>query len=256
MARIGLQVAEALEHAHRQGVLHRDVKPSNLLLDNGGTVWVTDFGLAKVEDQPNLTHTGDILGTLRYMPPEAFDGRADRRGDVYSLGLTLYELLAMRPAFEEKERNQLIKRVTTEEPPRLDKLNREIPRDLVTDRPQGDRPRAGAALPDGRRAGRRPAALPRRRADPGPAGEPDGAAGALVPPEPRRGRPGGGAGGWSSWSASPASPGSGGRPNRQTDLARTAQTEEAKQRMIAAGTRRTARRRRRTGPAACSTPRR
>src|SRR5205823_572702 len=86
----------------------------------------------KVEDQPNLTHTGAILGTLRYMPPEAFDGRADRRGDVYSLGLTLYELLAMRPAFQEKERHQLIKRVTTEEPPRLDKLNREIPRDLVT----------------------------------------------------------------------------------------------------------------------------
>ena len=132
VARIGVQVAEALEHAHKQGVLHRDVKPSNLLLDNGGTVWVTDFGLAKVEDQPNLTHTGDILGTLRYMPPEAFDGRADQRGDVYSLGLTLYELLAMRPAFDEKERNQLIKRVTTEEPPRLDKLNREIPRDLVT----------------------------------------------------------------------------------------------------------------------------
>jgi hypothetical protein len=132
VAHIGVQVAEALEYAHKQGILHRDVKPSNLLLDNGGTVWVTDFGLAKVEDQPNLTHTGDIIGTLRYMPPEAFDGRADRRSDVYSLGLTLYELLAMRPAFEEKERHQLIKRVTTEEPPRLDKLNRAIPRDLVT----------------------------------------------------------------------------------------------------------------------------
>ena len=132
VARIGVQVAEALDHAHKHGVLHRDVKPSNLLLDTGGTVWVTDFGLAKVEDQPNLTHTGDILGTLRYMPPEAFDGRADQRGDVYSLGLTLYELLAMRPAFEEKDRNQLIKRVTTEAPPRLGRLNREIPRDLVT----------------------------------------------------------------------------------------------------------------------------
>ena len=132
VARIGVQVAEALDHAHNQGILHRDVKPSNLLLDNSGTVWVTDFGLAKVEDQPNLTRTGDILGTLRYMPPEAFDGRTDRRGDVYSLGVTLYELLALRPAFEENDRNQLIKRVTTEEPTRLDKLNREIPRDLVT----------------------------------------------------------------------------------------------------------------------------
>jgi eukaryotic-like serine/threonine-protein kinase len=132
VARIGVQVAEALDHAHKHGVLHRDVKPSNLLLDNSGTVWVTDFGLAKVEDQQNLTETGDILGTLRYMPPEAFDGRADQRGDIYSLGLTLYELLAMRPAFDDKERNQLIRRVTTEEPPRLDKLNRDIPRDLVT----------------------------------------------------------------------------------------------------------------------------
>jgi WD40 repeat protein len=132
VARIGVQVAEALEHAHQQGVLHRDVKPSNLLLDTRGSVWVTDFGLAKLEELPNLTITGDILGTLRYMPPEAFDGRADQRGDVYSLGLTLYELLALRPAFEEKERNRLIKQVTTTEPPRLNRLNRKIPRELVT----------------------------------------------------------------------------------------------------------------------------
>ena len=116
----------------RQGILHRDIKPSNLLLDTAGTVWVTDFGLAKADDQQNLTHTGDILGTLRYMPPEAFDGQADARGDVYSLGLTLYELLALRPAFDEKDRNQLIKQVTTEEPPRLDELNPEVPRDLET----------------------------------------------------------------------------------------------------------------------------
>jgi WD40 repeat protein len=132
VARIGVQAAEALEHAHQQGVLHRDVKPSNLLLDTRGSVWVTDFGLAKVEELPNLTLTGDILGTLRYMPPEAFDGRADQRGDVYSLGLTLYELLALRPAFEEKERNRLIKQVTTTEPPRLEKLNRQVPRELAT----------------------------------------------------------------------------------------------------------------------------
>ena len=77
MARIGAQVADALEYAHKQGILHRDIKPSNLLLDTRGTVWVTDFGLAKADDQQNLTHTGDILGTLRYMPPEAFEGKAD-----------------------------------------------------------------------------------------------------------------------------------------------------------------------------------
>jgi WD40 repeat protein/serine/threonine protein kinase len=132
VARIGVQVAGALEYAHRQGIQHRDIKPSNLLLDTTGTVWVTDFGLAKADDQQDLTNTGDVLGTLRYMPPEAFDGKAGPRGDVYSLGLTLYELLALRSAFDETERNRLIKQVTTAEPARLDRLNQEIPRDLVT----------------------------------------------------------------------------------------------------------------------------
>jgi serine/threonine protein kinase/Flp pilus assembly protein TadD len=132
VARVGVQVAGALEYAHRQGILHRDVKPSNLLLDTRGTVWVTDFGLAKVEDQANLTDTGDILGTLRYMPPEALDGRYDARGDVYALGLTLYELLVLRPAFDAAERSKLLKQVTSGGPPRLDRLNRAIPRDLVT----------------------------------------------------------------------------------------------------------------------------
>src|SRR5205085_5418701 len=107
VAQVGVQVAEALDYAHRQGVLHRDVKPSNLLLDLRGTVWVADFGLAKADDSENLTHTGDILGTLRYMPPEAFEGKGDARADVYALGLSLYELLALRPAFGEKDRHQL-----------------------------------------------------------------------------------------------------------------------------------------------------
>ncbi len=132
VAQIGVQVADALEYAHRQGVLHRDIKPSNLLLDGRGTVWVTDFGLAKTDDQQNLTNTGDILGTLRYMPPEAFEGKYDARGDVYALGLTLYELLALRPAFDDKDRHRLVKRVMHESPERLEQLNREIPRDLVT----------------------------------------------------------------------------------------------------------------------------
>ena len=212
VARVGLQVAEALEHAHRQGVLHRDVKPSNLLLDNGGIVWVTDFGLAKVEDQPNLTDTGDILGTLRYMPPEAFDGRADRRGDIYSLGLTLYELLAMRPAFDEKERQQLIKRVMTEVPPRLEKLNREVPRDLVTivhkaiDREPSRRYPTAAAMADDLSA-----SSPTSRSGPGGrtrrSGWGAGAAGTPSWPSCRRrcGR--------SSRSASWGSSGSGATPN-------------------------------------------
>ncbi len=152
VATIGIQVADALEYAHKQGVQHRDIKPSNLLLDTQETVWVTDFGLAKAEDQPNLTHTGDILGTLRYMPPEAFEGKTDARSDVYSLGLTLYEMLAFRPAFDEKERNRLIRQVTQEVPPRLGKSVRSLPRDLETivskaiDREPGRRYQTAALL--------------------------------------------------------------------------------------------------------------
>jgi serine/threonine protein kinase len=132
VARIGVQVAGALAYAHQQGVLHRDIKPANLLLDTQGTVWVTDFGLAKVEGQQNLTHTGDVVGTLRYLAPEAFNGAADAWSEVYALGLTLYELLALRPAFDETDRNRLIGQVTAGDLPRLDRLERGIPRDLVT----------------------------------------------------------------------------------------------------------------------------
>jgi serine/threonine protein kinase/WD40 repeat protein len=131
LARIGLQIAEALAYAHSQGVLHRDVKPGNLLLDQRGTVWVTDFGLAKDESEA-LTRTGNVVGTLRYMPPERFDGVSDGRGDVYSLGLTLYELLTLRPAFDESDQARLIRRVVHEEPPRPRRYDRRVPRDRET----------------------------------------------------------------------------------------------------------------------------
>jgi WD40 repeat protein/serine/threonine protein kinase/tetratricopeptide (TPR) repeat protein len=133
VARIGMQAATALSYAHGQGVLHRDVKPSNLLLDTAGNVWITDFGLAKVlADADNLTHTGDIVGTLRYMAPERFTGHGDARSDVYSLGLTLYELLTLRPAFAAPDRTQLIHKVLHEEPERPRALNPRVPRDLET----------------------------------------------------------------------------------------------------------------------------
>ncbi len=132
VARIGVQVAEALAYAHSQGILHRDIKPSNLLLDTQGTVWVTDFGLAKAAADGDLTHTGDIVGTLRYMAPERFNGQSDVRSDLYSLGLTLYELLTLRPAFDEANRNRLIQQVMHDEPPRPRRLNPAVPRDLET----------------------------------------------------------------------------------------------------------------------------
>jgi tetratricopeptide (TPR) repeat protein len=132
VARVGVQVAEALAHAHGQGILHRDIKPSNLLLDVKGTVWITDFGLAKAEGSDRLTQTGDIVGTLRYMAPERFDGWSDPRSDVYSLGATLYELLSLRPPFQESDRVKLIEQVLHAEPTAPRKLDRQVPRDLET----------------------------------------------------------------------------------------------------------------------------
>jgi serine/threonine protein kinase/Flp pilus assembly protein TadD len=132
VARIGVQVADALAYAHGQGVLHRDIKPSNLLLDTHGTVWVTDFGLAKASDSDDLTHTGDIVGTLRYLAPERLYGRSDVRGDIYSLGATLYELLTLRPVFDESDRSHLMQRLERVEPARPRAVDPSIPRDLET----------------------------------------------------------------------------------------------------------------------------
>ena len=96
VARLGAQVADALAYAHQRGVLHRDIKPSNLLLDAVGNVWVTDFGLAKLEDD-DLSHSRDIVGTMRYMSPERFRNVSDPSGDLYALGATLYEMVTLRP---------------------------------------------------------------------------------------------------------------------------------------------------------------
>lgn len=132
VARIGVQVAEALQYSHGQGVLHRDIKPSNLLLDLHGTVWVADFGLAKLDDQEDLTHPGDVVGTWRYMAPERFRGESNAKSDVYSLGLTLYELLALHPAFDGASREELIQQVGFGVPSRPRKINPDVPRDLET----------------------------------------------------------------------------------------------------------------------------
>lgn len=131
VARMGLQAAEALAHAHSQGVLHRDIKPSNLLLDAHGAVWITDFGLAKQEGS-DLTHSGDVVGTLRYLAPERFRGTSDARTDIYGLGVTLYELLTTRPVFTTTDRHRLIHDIAHLEPTPPRRLEPRVPRDLET----------------------------------------------------------------------------------------------------------------------------
>ncbi len=132
IARIGIQIADALQYAHSHGTLHRDIKPSNLLLDTRGVVWIADFGLARLEHETSMTQRGEFVGTLRYMAPERFDGLCDQRSDIYSLGLTLYELATLSPAFPASSRHRLIQQVTQQEPHPPRKLNPAIPRDLET----------------------------------------------------------------------------------------------------------------------------
>lgn len=131
VARLGVQVAEAIAYAHNQGVLHRDIKPSNLLLDRFGILWITDFGLAKAEGD-DMTVTGEIAGTLRYMAPERFQAKSDVRSDIYALGMTLYEMIALKPPFDDEDRLRLVERITRERPARLRQHDPTIPRDLET----------------------------------------------------------------------------------------------------------------------------
>jgi serine/threonine protein kinase len=132
VAGIAAEIADALAYAHDQGVVHRDVKPSNLLFDRAGGVWITDFGLARHEDQEAVTRTGDIIGTLRYMAPEQCSGTGDTRSDIYSLGLTLYELVTLQPAFPESRHAILIRQKHDGTFPKPRSLDRSIPRDLET----------------------------------------------------------------------------------------------------------------------------
>jgi len=132
VAEIGIQAAQALHYAHQQGILHRDIKPANLLVDKHGTVWITDFGVARVGQEEGLTRTGDFVGTLRYMAPEQIHGEPDARSDVYSLGITLYELLAGRPAYPDTSHLGLVQRIDKEDPVPLRRLQPHTPRDLET----------------------------------------------------------------------------------------------------------------------------
>jgi serine/threonine protein kinase/Flp pilus assembly protein TadD len=135
VARLGNDAAEALEYAHHLGVIHRDVKPANLLLDGRGHLWVTDFGLAHVRRDVSLTLSGELVGTLRYMSPEqakARPGVVDPRADVYSLGATLYELLTLEPAFAGPDVHSLLRQIALEDPVPPRKHCPAIPAELET----------------------------------------------------------------------------------------------------------------------------
>jgi eukaryotic-like serine/threonine-protein kinase len=135
VAEWGAQAAEALDCAHTLGVVHRDVKPANLMVDGTGRLWVTDFGLAQVQSDARLTLTGDLVGTLRYMSPEQALAKrvvVDHRTDVYALGATLYELLTLRPAFPGTDRQELLRQIAFEEPVRPRRLAKGAPAELET----------------------------------------------------------------------------------------------------------------------------
>ena len=134
-AKIGREIAEALHYAHGSGVLHRDVKPSNILLDRQGTAWLTDFGLAKLvsgDHDGTLTEQGDILGTLRYMAPESLTGMADARSDVFGLGLVLLELITLRQSFGSGQRKELLHERLRGAAPAIGEFDSDVPRDLQT----------------------------------------------------------------------------------------------------------------------------
>ncbi|MCO6453815.1 MAG: protein kinase [Pirellulaceae bacterium] len=129
------QVASALDHAHQLGIVHRDIKPGNILIAADGAPWITDFGLARLQGDAGLTMTGDLVGTVRYMSPEQARGwhaAVDHRSDIYALGLTLYELLTLEPAFAGSDRERLLQRIVNEEPLPPRRLNPAIPPDLQT----------------------------------------------------------------------------------------------------------------------------
>ncbi|MGP0067370.1 MAG: WD40 repeat domain-containing serine/threonine protein kinase [Isosphaeraceae bacterium] len=135
VARLGIQAAEALDHAHCQGIIHRDVKPANLLVDLHGNLWITDFGLARFLNETGLTLTGDLIGTLRYMSPEQALGKRmvlDHRTDIYSLGATLYELLTLNPVVGGGDRQDVLRRIAQDEPIPPRRIDPAIPRDLET----------------------------------------------------------------------------------------------------------------------------
>lgn len=132
VARIGRDAARALECAHAQGTLHRDVKPANIMLDRTGHVWITDFGLAQVLEAEDTATRSNVAGTLRYLPPERFQGISEVRGDIYCLGVTLFELATGRVPFTGISSVELMRQITETSLPRLRSVVPSLPADLDT----------------------------------------------------------------------------------------------------------------------------
>lgn len=132
--RIVYQVADALDYAHRQGVLHRDVKPSNILIGNDGRAKITDFGIAKILTDQTITQPGEVLATIHYMSPEQASASAriiDHRSDVFSLGVVLYEALALRRPFEGERVEQVVRSLLFDEPVPLRRLAPRVSKDVA-----------------------------------------------------------------------------------------------------------------------------
>jgi pentatricopeptide repeat protein len=135
VARMVAEVADALDYAHKNGVIHRDLKPSNLLLSPAGRLSLNDFGLARVFEQPGMTLSGEFVGTPAYMSPEQITaGRIplDHRTDIYSLGATVYELLTLEPPFTGKSREQVLAQIMQKEPKAPRRIQKRVPVDLET----------------------------------------------------------------------------------------------------------------------------
>src|SRR5207302_8540327 len=125
------QACRGLEYAHRHGVVHRDVKPGNLLVSDGEVVKLADFGIARAVDQSSITQVGSVLGTAAYLAPEQARGEeAGPRADIYSLGVVTYQLMSGRLPYEASSLSELALKQQRESPAPLDELNPRVPREL------------------------------------------------------------------------------------------------------------------------------
>lgn len=129
-AEIFRQAADALDYAHQQRIVHRDIKPANLILDERGALWITDFGLAKHQAEADLTRTGDVLGTLKYISPEQLSGQSAPTCDIYSLGATFYEFLTLQPMIFSSDKFQMLQQIRTQPPRPLRLIDPRIPIEL------------------------------------------------------------------------------------------------------------------------------